>query len=476
MSDSSCPTLRFSSESREFERLRTRYFNGRVPPTTPAIICCPKSTAEVVAEILVANNRGTKAGVRSGGHLFPCTSLVQDGLLIDTCELNRTIEYNPKTRVVSFGPAVTVKELAHYLTGISRFFPFGHSPSVGAAGFLLAGGQGWFLRGWGCTSDTWITQLEIVTASGKTIIANKEQNSDIFWAAPGSGQGFFAVVTRIWARTIPAKSIFDTTIVLDTTGIFKPLLKYILRKCDELPKYGVDVAISTCYADRDAKGTHDDSNDNRVLINVNCTAYADSAEEANVLLKPLDSISESYKNCMLVRVPTEKRTWADLWKIQDDFAPSGGGERWQCDSILNDPQVPLDQLVDAITPALQDLPSRLTVGFICVADYYPDERDQALSLPQKYYISTMSCWRDPRRDQVMRKWMLDTYSRAGEVSCGQYAADFDATQRMSKIMTDSALTRWLEVREKWDPEEMFVGHRGFSDILRKECIMPKHKL
>jgi hypothetical protein len=32
-------------------------------------------------------------------------------------------------------------------------------------------------------------------------------------------------------------------------------------------------------------------------------------------------------------------------------------------------------------------------------------------------------------------------------------------------MTDSALRRWLQIRRKWDPEEMFTGYRGFSSIL-----------
>jgi hypothetical protein len=32
---------------------------------------------------------------------------------------------------------------------------------VGPGGFLLASGQGWFLRGWGCTSDQWVKVMKI---------------------------------------------------------------------------------------------------------------------------------------------------------------------------------------------------------------------------------------------------------------------------------------------------------------------------
>jgi hypothetical protein len=50
-----------------------------------------------------------------------------------------------------------------------------------------------------------------------------------------------------------------------------------------------------------------------------------------------------------------------------------------------------------------DLTSCPSVGCIYIADYYPDERDMALSLLQQYYISTMTCWTEAKRDSIVRK-------------------------------------------------------------------------
>jgi hypothetical protein len=36
---------------------------------------------------------------------------------------------------------------------------------------------------------------------------------------------------------------------------------------------------------------------------------------------------------------------------------------------------------------------------------------------------------------------------------------------MEKVMSDTALRKWLKAREKWDPDEVFVGHKGFASIL-----------
>lgn len=63
----------------------------------------------------------------------------------------------------------------------------------------------------------------------------------------------------------------------------------------------------------------------------------------------------------------------------------------------------------------------------------PNEDDQAISLPQHYYISSMTCWTDPDWDEKMRKWMENVYQIAETVSCGQYIADFDVNQRMTPV-------------------------------------------
>lgn len=45
----------------------------------------------------------------------------------------------------------------------------------------------------------------------------------------------------------------------------------------------------------------------------------------------------------------------------------------------------------------------------------------------------MLCWKDPKRDAFMDKWLLDAYQRADKVSCGVYIADFNPKHRMTKV-------------------------------------------
>jgi FAD/FMN-containing dehydrogenase len=328
-----------------YEALRRRYFNNRIPQTQPAEIACPRTTQDVVDAVHRASGASQNIGVRSGGHLFPCTSLVDDGLLIDTIHLNRQIEYDPNTKIISFGPACLSKELAEYLEKLGRFFPFGHSPTVAMGGFCLAGGQGWFMRGWGCTAESWVLKFEIVTADGRVVEASSEKNQDLWWAARGSGQGFFGVVTRIWGRTIPAcRGLFQSTLVFNVTDCFEDVCKWMLDMNDKTPKYGVETAAATFYADRTTPPLGDTIKDRTVLMAVDAIAYADSRDEADTMLRPLLEVPTHLQDVLMSEVALVEKTWEQIFIDQENLNPMGGGERWQCDSILNNPDIPREEV------------------------------------------------------------------------------------------------------------------------------------
>ena len=97
--------------------------------------------------------------------------------------------------------------------------------------------------------------------------------------------------------------------------------------------------------------------------------------------------------------------------------------------IKTDPE---SQIAELSEKAMCDLPNRKCVGTICVVDYYPDEANQVLSLPQRHYISSMTRWKDAEEDGRYSKWMQEAYKPLEKISVGQYIADFDVNQRETK--------------------------------------------
>ena len=132
----------------------------------------------------------------SGGHSWAAWSVRDDALLIDLGGL-RDIAYDPATGIAAVRPAVRGgTELAPYLAARGRAFPGGHCESVGLGGYLLQGGQGWNSRSWGWACEN-VIGIDAVTADGRRVHADADENADLYWAARGAGPGFPALVTRV---------------------------------------------------------------------------------------------------------------------------------------------------------------------------------------------------------------------------------------------------------------------------------------
>lgn len=123
----------------------------------------------------------------------------------------------------------------------------------------------------------------------------------------------------------------------------------------------------------------------------------------------------------------------------------------------------MPQLLDAVKPALCDLQTRRSSAFVCVCDIVPDENESALSIPQQYYISTITGWTDTSLEPGIKQAVRDRYRKALPVSCGTYIADYDVT-------CDDANVRLFFFKVK----SLKVFRKAETDVLSRAspCLMP----
>jgi len=333
----------------EYERCRTNNPSADTPARYPREIHVVKSAEDVSAALRRAAELGVCVGVRSSGHIMNVPSLIDDGILIDTVELNRGLDYEPQSKVISFGPSVRVEEVAEGLAKIGRFFPHGHAPTVGAGGFLLAGGQGWFVRGWGATNQTWIVKMEIVVPDGRIVIASPTENRDLWWAARGSGLAFFGVVTRFWCRTITTSLMWERTFKFEiNTDNYETLMTWAIESGRSTPKYGTDLNLTIDYPEKyDPRFTTDDVPPSRKLhMSLNLLCYTDTRREAVTLLSAYDKMPKNVHDWLLEMKPVQRRTFEEVFARKRGFLGNSKNERWQINSIMNDPAVPLSRVRD----------------------------------------------------------------------------------------------------------------------------------
>jgi hypothetical protein len=172
----------------------------------PAAIAACTDEESVATAINYARENKLKVSIKSGGHSFTGSSLINDGLVIDVSGIQQKI-YHPEDQSFQGGAGLKLGEVYDFLLGNGRLLPAGSCSGVGLSGLTLGGGYGFFARQHGLTCDH-LQQVKMVDASGKVIDSN--DNPDLLWACRGGGNGNLGVITSMKFSTVPAPEVFTT--------------------------------------------------------------------------------------------------------------------------------------------------------------------------------------------------------------------------------------------------------------------------
>jgi len=164
------------------------------PPRYPALIVQPLDEADIRLAVSYAGKAGLRITMRSSGHNITAAPLREGALTIDMSKFTE-VDINPEQKTVWAGPGVLSERLNGALAGHGLAFPSAHTGFVTIGGYLLGGGMGWNMPAWGMANNS-LLALEVILADGRKVLASKNENPDLYWAARGIGPAFFGVVLR----------------------------------------------------------------------------------------------------------------------------------------------------------------------------------------------------------------------------------------------------------------------------------------
>ncbi|HEY0195662.1 MAG TPA: FAD-dependent oxidoreductase [Kofleriaceae bacterium] len=190
-------------------------------PAQSAYAIVAESAADVAAGVQFAAAHHLRLAIKGTGHDYLGRSSAPDSLLIWTHHLRKVelvdafVPHGCASQPAR--PAVTVEAGARWLDAYQavtvehgRYVQGGGCTSVGAAGgFLQGGGFGSWSKKYG-TGAAGLLEAEVVTADGRTVIANACEHADLFWALRGGGGGTFGVVTKATLLTHPLPATFGS--------------------------------------------------------------------------------------------------------------------------------------------------------------------------------------------------------------------------------------------------------------------------
>ena len=166
-----------------------------VGPMPRAVIHC-RTTEDVQLAIRTARDCGVPLSVRGGGHHWAGLALCA-GIVIDLSGMNGVSADADHRSAVILGGAraadVTVVTDPLHVAAVT-----GTCSAVGMAGFTLGGGYGPLIGRFGLALDN-LLAAQIVLADGRTVVASRDNEEELFWALRGGG-GNFGVVTAMRYR------------------------------------------------------------------------------------------------------------------------------------------------------------------------------------------------------------------------------------------------------------------------------------
>jgi FAD/FMN-containing dehydrogenase len=158
----------------------------------PGLVLAAESSADVVAGVRFAAQRGLPVDIQATGH--GAHRAMTDGLLINTRRLTG-VAVDPARRTARVAAGATAADVITAAAHHGLAATVGAAPGVGFVSYSLGGGLGALGRKYGWSADH-IRSLRVVTADGRERQITADRDPDLFWGLRGGG-GNLAAVTEI---------------------------------------------------------------------------------------------------------------------------------------------------------------------------------------------------------------------------------------------------------------------------------------
>jgi len=171
----------------------------------PVAVAYPESPADIVAIVEFAGEHGLRVAFQGGGHNAGPITWNDHAILMKT-ERMRGVEIDPAGMRARVEAGVLADELATAAGEHGLCYLAGTSPDVGVVGYMIGGGISWMVRKYGLAANS-ILAAELVTADGRLIRVDAENEPNLFWALRGGG-GNFGAITALEVRLYPVSEIY----------------------------------------------------------------------------------------------------------------------------------------------------------------------------------------------------------------------------------------------------------------------------
>ena len=424
---------------------RSLLFNG-MHDRHPALIARCSGPTDVQAALDYARSQGLVVAVRGGGHSTPGYSSCDGGVVIDTSPMKR-VELDLAAGTGRFGAGLTWAELDAATQEHGLAVTGGRVSHTGVAGFTLGSGSGWLERTHGMAAANLIS-AEVVTAAGQTVRASASENADLLWGLKG-GAGNFGVVTEFEFRLHRLGPLVYAGMILHPRAVAGELIRFYRDFMAGAPdQVSGGLALITAppaeFVPEPARG--------RPACGV-IVFYAGEPEAGVEAFGPLVDWGDPWL-AMVQPMP-----YVALQQLLDAGYPWGIRDYGKVDYLSDFSDQAIDQMVSLASRAR----SAFSAVILCPlggAVARMDPESMALSIPATdwMYFCEANSW-DPAEQEAEIGWAKGFLEAMRPWSVDKAPPNFlepdEGTRRLRASFGDEKFKRLVELKTRYDPENVF---------------------
>ena len=409
-------------------------WNGMVDKRPAAIAYCA-SESHVTKAVDFARSEGIAVSVRSGGHNIVGNCLCEDGLVIDLSAMKR-IEVDSDQRLARAEAGLLLGEFDTATQAHGLATTMGINTETGIAGLTLGGGIGRLGRKHGLSCDN-LASTQVVTADGRVLTANSDENADLYWALRGGG-GNFGIVTRFDYRIWPiGPNVLGGLLIYDYRQA-RDVLRFhrdqFANAADEL-----DITLVLLTTPEGAK----------VLALSVC--YVGSIGEGERLLAPLRAFGPPLAD------QVEPISYVELQASADPLFQRGRRYFWKANFLRELTDATIDSFVDGFA----DVPSPLSLAVMQqvggAISRVPATATAFWNRDVAYDCFPVSVWHAPDEDERNIAWARQFWSAMHPHSTGGvYVNNLgdEGDDRVRAAYGDN-YDQLVQIKRRYDPGNLF---------------------